>query len=314
VRDLPLSGGGTFGSRATRVIRIDIDGTGPIPEREVTLETRPAVTLFQPPRRDRAEQVLRGLQRILEERGGLVRGLTLAETDGDAQAAAIATVVRHRHIDHAVTAGDRAEVTRMLRELGADQADHAFAWYHPRFQEVVLGPEISRGLLTHVRTPGRATKEQNLFAAYVLLHELEHTITPTGGEDYERLQWLEEGTADTLARWPGAAAATAKELGMPYPRGAETREFRTDRGGYPEWTDAVRVLIGAAGIDWRDPRSRDAAAELLQGDDVAAVPAVLAARIATRNRLSGRERRVLERGIRALDGDVRAARRLVARP
>lgn len=305
--------GGTFGSTITRQVRIGIDGRGPVPMREVTLETRPAVVLFAGPRRERAEHVLRGIQDVLDERGGLVRGISLAQSPGEAQAAAIASVIRLRDVDSFEDPRDRAILTRLLADIGADQSEHAFAWYNGRFQDIVLGPEVSRGLLTWIRTPGKATKQDNIFTAFVLRHELEHAVTPIGDRDYQQLQWLEEGTADTMARWPGAAAETARMLGMPYPARYDRLQFATARGGYPQWTDTIRVLLGAAGVDWKAPGQFEAASELLQSRDSMQTPALLAERIAKRKRMGVDGQARIERGIRGLNGDVRAARRLVAR-
>jgi hypothetical protein len=313
VRSIKVSGGGTFGSTITRQVRIGIEGRGPIPEREATLETRAAIVLFAGPRRERAEGVLRGIQNTLDDRGGLVRGVSLAQSPGEAQSAAIASIVRLRAIDDFSDPGDRAILTKLLADIGADQSKHAFAWYNGQFQEIVLGPEVSRGLLTWIRTPKQATKQDNIFTAFVLRHELEHAVTPIGDRDYRQLQWMEEGTADTMARWPGAAAETARMLGMPYPTRYDRLQFATKRGGYPEWTDTIRVLLGAAGIDWKDPAQFDAASRLLQSRDSMQAPTMLAERIAKRNRMGADGQTRIERDIRRLDGDVRAARRLVAR-
>lgn len=312
IRSLPVKGG-TFGSKVTRQVRIGIDGSGPIPTREVTLETPAAIALFGGPRRERAVDVLHGIMHVLEDNGGLVRGISLTEDEGSAQAAAIASIVRRRVTDGVTEAGDRRIVRQIIQEETADQVDHAFAWYNGQFQDVVLGPEISRGLLTWIRTPEQVTKEQGIFTAYVLRHELEHAVSPSTFREGRERTWIEEGTADVMARWPGAAAETARELGIPYPKRYEEDEYATDRGGYPEWTDTMRVLLGEAGVDWKDPTQYDEAAELVQEVQATDVPRVLAQRIARRNRMSEGDRAKLERDIRGLDGDPKAARRLVAR-
>jgi hypothetical protein len=289
-----------------------MSGTGPIPTRDVTLDTPAAVRLFAGPRRARATEVLHGIQRILEERGGVVRALSLTSTKGGAQAAVIASIVRERAVEDIDPGSERRIVTGILRTVSDECSEHALAWYDPHFEDIVLGPDISVGLLRWIRTPRKATPAQNIFTAYVLRHELEHAITPIG-DDYARVQWIEEGTADTLARWAGAAAATARELRMPYPKRYDRREYRTNRGGYPEWTDTLRILLGAAGVDWRRPGHLAAATELLQGADTGHVAERIAARIARRERLTARQRLVLARAIGRLDGDPEAARRLVAR-
>ncbi|MCB0879213.1 MAG: hypothetical protein KDC46_09575 [Thermoleophilia bacterium] len=313
LRRVPVSGG-TFGSTYNRQVRIGITGSGPIPEREATLETPAAIDLFAGARRERAEDVLHGIERILEEQGGLVRGISMAPTRGGIEAAAMSSVIRERTVDDFGDAQSRALITSYLDVVSKELAGHAYAWYDPRYEEIVFGPVITNGLTMWIRTPKQATQKANIFTAYVLRHELEHAVTPLGdAPGAADVQWIEEGTADTIARWAGAAATTASELGMPYPKRYEDREYSTSRGGYPEWTDALRILLGAAGADWRRPGDLDEASELLQSKDATHVPELLADRIAKRERLTKVERATLERGIRALDGDPAAARRLVAR-
>jgi hypothetical protein len=310
IRDMRVTGG-TFGTTITQQVRIDIDGKGAIPEREVTLQTKPAVRLFNGPRRERALDVLHGIQRILEDEGALLEGISIARTRGGVEAAAISGVIEEYPTDgYYNTPAEKKMVTDVLSSVAADLAGGAYAWYDPRIQQIVFGPVISKGLHTWIETPKKSTPAENLFTAYVVRHELEHAVTPSG-DDYG---WIEEGTADTIARWPGVAASTARELGMPYPKRYDTLEYKTDRGGYPEYVDSLRILLGAAGVDWKDPKQLDDAQELLQDGELRDVPKVLAERIATRNRLNAVQRNRLERGIRRLSGDdPAAARRLVAK-
>lgn len=307
LRDLPIEGG-TVGRRLNAQVRISIDGNGAIPSREVTLETPAAVTLFAGPRRDRAEGVLRGIQVALEERDGLVKGIALTDSRGGAQAAAVASIAQLHLEDQIDDRATRQLVKSIISDVTAELSNDAFAWYNLRFQDVILGPEISAGLSTWIRTPAKAKPADNMFTAYVLLHELEHAVTP----DDEGNEWIEEGTADVLARWPGASARMARQLGMPYPKRYDRVEYRTDLGGYPAHVESMRVLLDAAGISWRDPKQLDDATELLQGSPASFVPGELAARIGKRNRLTPRERARLARSIVAVDGRPAAARRLVA--
>lgn len=312
LRDLPVRGG-TYGRVLPAQARITFDGSGSIPSRDVTLESKAAVDLFAGERRERADDVLRGVQRILEERNGLIRGLVLTDSYGGAQAAAISNVVRLHFADDIDDPATRRLVVELIDEVSSELAGETWAWYSFKFQEVVLGPEISRGLERWIRTPDKATPEQNIFTAHVLRHELEHAVSPATLLDDDQLQWVEEGSADVLARWPGAAAETARELGMPYPKRYEKVAYEPRNAGYPKWVATMRVLLGASGIDVKDPEAIDQAAALLQDGDVSGVPDRIAERIAKRNRLTMREQQQLAAGIRGLDGDTRAARRLVAR-
>ncbi len=312
IRDMKVTGG-TFGSTITKQVRIDIDGSGPIPTRDVTLQTQPAVRLFSGPRRERALDVLHGVQRILEEEGALLEGISIARTRGGIEAAAISGVIEEFPTDgYYNTPAEKKMVTDVLSAISEDLAGGAYAWYDSRIQQIVFGPVISKGLHTWIETPKRATPAENLFTAYVVRHELEHAITP-GDDDAATYTWLEEGTADTIARWPGVAAATARELGMPYPKRYDKVEYKTDRGGYPDYVDSLRILLGAAGVQWKDPKQLDEAQELLQKRELRDVPAELATRIAKRHRLTAVQRIKLERGIRNMSGSPSEARRLVGK-
>ncbi|MCW2921325.1 MAG: hypothetical protein JWL76_1199 [Thermoleophilia bacterium] len=312
IRDMHVTGG-TFGSTITRQVRIDIDGSGPIPSRDVTLQTKPAVRLFNGPRRERALDVLHGVQRILEDEGALLEGISIARTRGGVEAAAISGIIEEFPTDgYYNTPAEKKMVTDVLSAVAADLAGGAYAWYDPRIQQIVFGPVISKGLHTWIETPKRATAAENLFTAYVVRHELEHAVTPGDG-DSSTYRWLEEGTADTIARWPGVAADTAKQLGMTYPKRYEKIEYRTDRGGYPEYVDSLRILLGAAGVSWKDPTQLEEAKDVLQARELRDVPAELATRIAKAHRLSAAQRIRLERGIRRMDGTPSEARRLVGK-
>lgn len=312
IRDMKVTGGGTFGATIVKQVRIDIDGSGPIPKRDVTLQTRPAVKLFNGPTRGRSEAVLRGIQRILDERGGLVEGISFASTKGGLEAAAISAMVETYHTDDVTTQAERDLVLMILDLVAKEQTRSLYAWYDFRFQQIVFGPEISNGALKWIRTPKRTKPAENIFTAYIMRHELEHAITPPTDEEYQRFQWLEEGTADVIARWPGVAADTAEDVGMTYPKRYERLEYSTDLGGYPDFTIALRMLLGAAGIDWKDPEQIDEAYAMLQERDLTEVPGALAERIAKRDRLSRKERARIERAILRVDGSPAKARRLVA--
>lgn len=314
VRDMRLTGGETFSKLIVRQVRIDIDGTGPIPERAVTLQTAPAVQLFDGPRRDRATEVLHGMQRILEDRGGLVEGISFARTRGGVEAAAISGIVEEYPTTGFTSKADQAIIRYVLRDIATSLASGTYAWYDNRFQQIVFGPEISKGVLRWIEAPDTTTPAQNLFTAYVVRHELEHAVTPRG-DSHGKLDWMEEATADVIARWPGAAAETASELGMTYPKRFDKLAYETDRGGYPAYVKTMRVLVAATGIDPTDPKQLDDVYELLQERELRDVPREIAARIAKRNQLTTAQRNAIERGISRLDGtSVAAARRAVATP
>jgi hypothetical protein len=311
---LPVGGGrATFGREIPRVVRIDIDGTGPLVRRDVTLETGAAVDLFSGAGEPRMKRFVQGGMETLDDRGGFIRGINLSNSSVNYQAGAMASVIEESAIDGSVTRQDRAYLSFVLRLIAAEIAEHSYAWYDTRTTGVNVGPDVSNILRMHARTPGRVKPERGIFAAYVIRHEFEHAVSPDSLEDYAQWQWVEEGSADVFARWPGAAAATAKRMGLPYPKRYEKLKYTTKLGGYPEWSEALFLLLQAAGVDVTDPKQLDTASELLQGGNRSTISLDrLAAAIAREQGLSRVRAAKLRRDIRALDGSLPRARRLVA--
>ena len=171
---------------------------------------------------------------------------------------------------------------------------------------------MSKTLRTISKAPKRVTPAKGIFAAHVIRHEFEHAVSPDSDEDYARWQWVEEGGADVFARWPGAAAATAKAMGLPYPKQYERRAYKPKNGGYPEWSETLYLLLRAAGIDTTDPKQLDKASALLQEEAAGDTRLdALSAAIAEEQGLSRARAAKLRRDVRALDGSTSKARRLV---
>jgi hypothetical protein len=307
---IPVGGTSTFGREIVRQVRIDIDGHGALADREVHLQTPPSVALFGSRGGDRMRTFLHGSLDVLDAREGYIRGMSLTTSKAGYEAAALSGIIEKNVLDGEFTAADRAFVSRMLSRYARETSRHTLAWYDPRTTWVTVGPDVSRIVEVQALQPGRVSPVQGIEAALVLRHEFEHAVTPASDDDYERLKWLEEGLADTLARWPGVAASTARSMGLPYPRRYLDRAYDSRWSVYPAWVATVRLLLQAAAIDTTSPSALGAATRVLQGDDLGAVPARIAARIASKQGLSRRRQLQLQRGIERLGGNRRAALRL----
>lgn len=311
VSAIEVGGTSTFGREIPRIVRMRIDGAGRLPDRDILLQTPPTVALFGGAGEQRMKHALHGLLTILERRDGFIQGVAMANSKPSFEAAALSGIVEKRAIDGDLTAADQRLISSLLSLYARETSAHSLAWYDTRSGWITIGPEIATVVRQHVVAPDDVTAEESIFAAYVLQHELEHAISPSHDEDYARLQWVEEGTADVLALWPGAAAATAEAMGMPYPERYEQRAYATRRGGYPEWTTSLRLLVRAAGIDDSDPKSLKSAISLLQGPELPDVPAEIASAIVAEQGLAPGRSAGLRRRIAALDGDAEATQRLV---
>lgn len=307
------NGRSTFGREIPRVVRIDIDGTGPLVRRDVTLETAPAVELFSGAGEQRMKRFVHGGMTVLDERNGFIRGMNLSSSANSYEAGAIASIIEEHALDGSVNREERAFLELVISLIARDIAEHSFAWYDTRTTWVNLGPDVSNVLRMHAKTPARVKPARGLFAAHVVLHEFEHAVSPDSMEDYARWQWVEEGTADVFARWPGAAARAAKAMGLPYPKQYERIAYKPKGVGYPEWSETLLVLLRAAGIDVSEPDQLDIASALLQAHNRSdASLDKLSAAIATEQGLSPARAAKLRRDVRALNGNLPRARRIVA--
>lgn len=306
------NGRSTFGREVPQIVRIDIDGRGPLAQRDVTLQTQPSVELFSGPGQERMRGALHGALLVLDGRDGFIRGINLSSSAPNYEAAALASIIQEHAIDGDLTPADRATLEPILGEIARQTAAHSFAWYDPRTTWVSLGPDVSRILRRFATSPKRVTRADGIFAAFVIRHEFEHAVSPDSDEDYARWQWVEEGGADVFARWPGAAAATAAAMGLPYPKQYERRGYTSPRGGYPAWSQTLYLLLRAAGVDVTEPKQLDDASALLQEDARGDVRLDnLSRAIAAQQGLAPARARLLRAQVRALEGSPAKARRLV---
>ncbi|MCW2927237.1 MAG: hypothetical protein JWM86_1205 [Thermoleophilia bacterium] len=314
IRAIKVGRTGTFGTEITRQVRFGVDGFGVLAARKITLETPPTVALYDGAGGERFERVLRGSLEVLDEREGFIRGMSLTTDRAGYEAAALAGIIEESGVDGTITKADRSFITSLFRFYAQELSRHSYAWYDPRTTWITLGPDVSNVLRARVLHPKQLTKERGMFAAYVIQHEFEHAVSPTTVDDdaYYGLQWLEEGGADTLAAWPGRATATAKALGLPYPKAYERKVYVAKDAGYPEWARSIRTLMRAGGIDPSSAQDFDEASAILQGGSLETVPHRLAATIAEAHGLSAARRGQLVTGIRRVQGDEGAAKRLVA--
>ncbi|MCB0878318.1 MAG: hypothetical protein KDC46_04980 [Thermoleophilia bacterium] len=147
------------------------------------------------------------------------------------------------------------------------------------------------------------------YAAEVLAHEFEHAVTPADANSRsgQELAWLEEGGADTLARWPGVAKRYTDAMGLAQPIAAPRLDARND---YDRMTAVVRRLLVLAGVDVTRADQLDAARALLQDGPLEQAPRRLARAIHARHPHGEQTVAELERDIRRLDGSLAAIRRL----
>lgn len=309
VRTIPI-GHGRFAALLRDQPRFSIEGRGAFVSRSITADTVAAAKLMRKGPRARTVAFLHGLQRLMDERKGYAHGVSLSMSHDGFMANWVVVFVENGVFNYATT----DEQMRYLVAIAVETADvigESYAWFQFDSSWIVVGPELSRPLATYFRSPKSLSTREAMTIAMVVRHELEHTVS-AGGTTPRRLVWMEEGTADVIALWPGAAATTARELGLPYPKRALDKPWSrfTLHSGYARWAATLRILVELGGVRPGLARDLDEVEDLLQDEPVARVPGVLAKAIADEQGLAPKDAAWIERRIRALDGSPRKARAL----
>jgi hypothetical protein len=238
----------TVGEVAGRALQFAFEGTGAIDTWRITPQTSDAAQLLSGTRGPAIEQALRGIASTIRGHEGNTsfRGITLARSDVEYQVNSALNYIEGTRIapSYGFTTDDtptsRAALQRAISD-GQGVADGTAA-QAPNW--VNLGSFATREL---VRLAGRADSPADArigtWLASMGAHEPQHTISPLSFEDVikpeyqnmapeemaadpvlakdpfaalEPLNWVEEGTADTLANWPGRIERVARNMGVPF--------------------------------------------------------------------------------------------------
>lgn len=318
-------GGATFGATLPKQARFSIEGSGSMTARQVTADTTRSTSLLSSGPQQRTTQFLHGMQRTMEQRKAYVKGFSLSSDERGFTANWLVVFVEAGMFNSAQSPRQQRQLTQLVLQYAKTWMPDTLAWYQFNSHWIVLGPEQSKVLERHVRTPQKVTPRQGLRVAYILRHEIEHSVSAHDGAyetsfaNYKRIQWMEEGTADVLARWPGESARMAEALGLPYPERAKSVAYdriEPNASGYDRWVTAMRELLEVAGV--RPERASDfrAADRLLQHGRIEQTPERVTAAIVREHRLQKRMAPRIAARIRALDGSptrVRALARAVKR-
>lgn len=268
-----------------------------------------------------AHDLLHGFAQIArsEDSDPDLSGIVLTDSD-EGYAAAFASLIA---VDSGVVSslvaqsGVQETVTRFFddRMRAIDRGE--LALYHPVSDWIVIGPRVSRLLRGEQETSGLPTVA---YPAYILRHEFEHSVSPEPVFvtiiSSSSLAWLDEGTASTLARWPGAVDTTARLLGLTRPlprdRSAAFDDVLPSPDIYDAQVETVRSVLRLAGVDPTKQSELPRAAALLQTHPLQVVPYDLAATILARHDIANASCRALGDEIAHLNGDPAKVRKLEA--
>jgi hypothetical protein len=284
----------TVGETLPQQIQIAVQGDGPISTRRLVPLTAPARELLHGTHRESADRVLRGMLAPLDAQLGAsnFRGFSLATGDAGFATNMLMSNIESGYEPDSVAAGDRVGLHDSLGTMlsvtrGGKAQNTGWADFGPRVSAKV------RALVEQGAGAGRDTAAE---VALTALHELGHSHTPPGPNVPNRVVWLEEGIAETLSWWPGAAAKSMERMGVPARPGYEPDPYTAaaDSVASREYRDrhrSVLKLLDLAGVQQYDDNGAPntaglaTATQLLQGDRVDRVPRNIARAIVRHNRL-----------------------------
>jgi hypothetical protein len=305
----------TFGKILINQPRFSISGSGPMLGRRITAETKPADKMLSGRSRKRTIDFFRGFQRLMEDREAYVKGLSFSGNGDGMVANWMVWFVENGYFDG--IENDLPKQQQVIRTIINEswQLDSWLAWFQYDSRWIVISPEMSHPLIDALKNPKSVSPLKQLRFAMVLRHELEHSVSGAEYgdtmEQYYRLNWMEEGTADTIARWPGAAAATAKMFGLRYPKRAEKVSYeKLDKHspGYPGYVETLRILLTLGGIDVNDPDQLDEAEKILQSGPIETLDRRLAKAIVANHGMKSTTVNAYVKEIRQLYGSPRQAK------
>lgn len=287
----------TVGGILQDEVHVAFRGDGPMSSRELVPLTRGAHELLYGTHRDRARTALRGMLATLDGHEGVanLRGMSLSSDQASFATNLLLSNTEAGFFPDSVAASDEAgferSMVRLIPSVKVAKAQNT-GWMD-------LGPRVSGQLRDVIERGSAAGSAAASEVALTLLHELQHSVSPHDPNTIDAKHvWLEEGIAETLAWWPGQAAALRARMGVA-PRDGEAIDpwsvppDSVASGEYRNNHRTVQRLLGLAGIEpVREDGTVDAGAhrratQLLQGDVVDRVPRNLARAIGAKHGLDG---------------------------
>lgn len=276
-------------------VQIAFTGSGPMSSREIKPLTRGAHELLYGPHRDRAETVIRGMLATLDGREGVtnLRGMSLSTDQASFATNLLMSNIEAGFFPDSVRADDPARFAQsmvsLIPSVKVAKAQNT-GWMD-------FGPRVSEKLREVIEHGDQAGSADATEVALTFLHEAQHSVSPHDPNTIsDRHVWMEEGIAETLAWWPGQAAALRERMGVPV-RPGETIDLwsvphdSVAGADYRRNHRTIQELVGLAGIHpiredgTIDPAAHATAQQLLQGDVVDRVPRTLARAIAAHHGL-----------------------------
>lgn len=262
-------GASTFSAALDSSARFEITGDGPLISREIIPVTTAAKQLLANKIGEPSLQFLRGMLAAADAREGqqILNAISLSSTPERFVANRIQSnralgrvqnkteIERFATADLPLVAPAHLEDDRILASYTRGALDIG-----PDLSQIIAGTII--GKANADSTPQLAPLRRA--AAMILSHEIGHAGSTLGPQ--EVVDELEEGIAETLARWPGSVDELANCVGwndLPIP-GDDPATY-TQARSYDGAVNKVHRILKSVGIDpSNSPRS--AAEQVLRGD------------------------------------------------
>ncbi|MEO6866653.1 MAG: hypothetical protein ABI200_01375 [Gaiellales bacterium] len=297
-------------------VQIGLRGEGPMRERELVPLSAGARELLYGTHRAGAERLFRGVLSTLDGTEGVnnLRGFSLSTDQASFATNLLMSNVEAGFIEDAAARGDEAGFEASMKWI-IPSAKVAKAqntgWLD-------IGPRVSEKVRAVIEQGPQVRSDDATEVALTMLHELQHSVTPPDPNTIDdRHVWLEEGIAETLAWWPGQAAALRERIGAPGPAGEAIDPWSVpqDTVASQEYRNrhrTVQQLLGLAGVS---PHNADGsingsahgrATQLLQVDEIERVPRNLARAITRQHSLEPSREPELREQILDVMGDPSA--------
>ncbi len=280
--------------------------------------TPAAHELLYGPNREAAMRFFSGVIDAASAAGGTLRGMSLSDSDAGFATNAMASMIEAGYIPDSVRSGQRKQFLRDFQ--GVADATRGARAQNTGWMD--LGPKVSQHALSLINHGSRGTStDAQTELGLVVTHEIQHAVTPPGPDIRDTHVWLEEGIAETLTWWPGAARDTMRRIGAtrldhdpdPFtvtPEMLPSNEYRMHHR-------RVVQLLGMAGIvasaddGSPTPDGLQRARTLLQSSHVSGVPRDLARAIARHQQIDTRHVPEIARRIEVLGATGDDARSVI---
>lgn len=281
-----LASGVTVGGvRSRTALQFGLVGDGKLSTRTLVPESAAAASLLRRPDAGNAEQALRGVLRLFDDAPGEanVQHITLARSNDAFAVNRTFGMLPATSDDPAAVQDTARDLPNFIASMARKQTRNGvLAEYSPTSETMHFGPDVSRVLLASPASRRADTSTTTPIALGAVVHELQHSVTPTPMFAEVGAAGVEEAAADVLTWQRPVFRELSHTLGMPVAMPDKSRPLT----GYDDIRRGMQQLMILAGADMRTKSGYARASSILQGGESEQMPARIAAAIGAKHGLS----------------------------